>query len=164
MRKRWIVGVVVVSMFISACASTSALRSRNNEKRRVKDEANEFYNALRDKNPEKMWQLLSPFVKKENPKEGYVADVEGILKAVTDLDYSNLTVVYMSKKLAVTQVYIQFRFHEEDKVSNIDECARAIWLRFPEGWRVQEYGLSCSYMYMPDKKRIKFLTKNVPDL
>lgn len=164
MRNRLFVGIVMLFAVAPACASRQTLlnyNSRDFQKIMLRDEANEFYNALRDKKPEKMWQLLSPFVKKENQKEDYVADVKLILSAVTDLDYSNLTVVYMSKRLAVTQIGLYLKYQEGDKEVHYVICERAIWLRFPEGWRIQEDGLSCSYM--PDKQRMKFLTKNVPD-
>ncbi|MDP3697847.1 MAG: hypothetical protein Q8R55_07640 [Candidatus Taylorbacteria bacterium] len=160
MRKRFVVGVVTVSILVSACASTSALRSRNDEKRRVQDEANEFYSAWRDHNGQKIWQLSSPFFKKENQEKEYVKNLEQFLTLVTDLDYSNFSVVYMSKKLAVTQADISLRLQEGNREENVNVCERIIWLRFPEGWRFQEPSLLCTYM--PDKQRIEFLTKNLP--
>lgn len=158
MRKRWVVGICVFFMLASACASTSTLRTRNHEQTRLRDKVNEFYNALRDKNSEKIWQLSSPFFKKENRKEEYIANSDLFLRHMTDFDYRNLTVVYMSKKLAVTQADIFVTFQRE---GNFKDCERIVWLRFPEGWRFQEPNRFCSYM--PDKERIEFLTKNVPD-
>lgn len=161
MRKKRAVGIVVFSMFVSACASTSTLKPRTDERRMVRDVANEFYNALDDKNIDKIWQLSSPFMKKDNPKDEYVRDVTLALTHMTSFNYSNLTVIYLDKKLAVTQADILIKFQEYGKENSMKICERIIWLRFSEGWRFQEPNLICSYM--PDEKRIEFLTKNIPD-
>lgn len=157
-KKDWVVGIFIFSMLASACVSTSTLRTINYEQMRLQDEVYEFYNAWRDKNSEKIWQLSSPFIKKENRKEEYIADADLFLKPMTNFSYSNLIVVYISKKLAVTQMNMSTTFKGE---SNFDDCERIVWLRFPEGWRFQEFNGDCSYM--PDDKRMESLTKNVPD-
>lgn len=161
MRKTWVLGVVVFSILMSACASTSALKPRTDERRMVQSAVKEFYNAWTDKNVEKIWQLSSPFLKKDNRKEDYVANVKLYAEWWTGHDYRNIAVVYISKKLAVTQADVRIKFQEYGKEKNVKICERIIWLRFPEGWRFQEPNRICSYM--PDEERIEFLTKNIPD-
>lgn len=158
MGKRWAVGIFMFSILASARASTSTLRIKSHEQVRLQDEAHEFYNAWRDQNAEKIWQLSSPFLKKYIRKEEYIANIDLFFRHMTDFGFRNLKVVYMSKKLAVTQADIYITFQGE---GNFNGCERMIWLRFPEGWRFQEPNFICSYM--PDEKRIEFLTKNIPD-
>jgi len=158
MRNRFVAAVAAVSIFVSACASTSALRSRNDEKRRVQDQANEFYIAWQEENVEKLWQLASPFLQKEQPsKARWVENIGRLFKATELLDYSDLTTVYIDEKLAVTQVNLSVMLSQGE----IKSCDRTIWLRFPEGWLFYEAGLLCTYM--PDKGRRRFLTRNLPD-
>ncbi len=151
-----VVGLILASF--NACASTSTLKPRNYEQVRLQDEANEFYNAWRDKNSEKIWQLSSPFFKEANDsKEEWIKYSDRFLRSMDFLDYSNLKVIYLERKLAVTQADISLTLKKE---GNFSTCERIIWLRFPEGWRFEEPSHSCDYM--PDADRIKTLTQKIP--
>lgn len=149
-----VVGLIFASF--SACASTSTLKPRNYEQITLQDESDEFYNAWRDKNSEKIWRLSSPFFKETNEKEEWVKYSDRFLKSMDFLDYSNFKIVYLVRKLAVTQADISLILKE----GNFITCERIIWLRFPEGWRWVEMGRTCDYM--PNEDEIKSLTQKIP--
>ena len=162
MKNLGVIGVAVFSILTSACATTSSLRTISHEQIRLQDETHEFYKAWLDKNSEKIWQLSSPFIKNENRKEEYTANIDLFLRHMIYFSYHSVKVVYMSKKLAVTQAVVGFTFQDEVLKEHIfSQCERIVWLRFPEGWRFDEPNRVCTYM--PDKDRIEFLTKNIPD-
>ena len=154
-----IIRVVITLLLLinlTACASLGFGNSKT-EFDRLEKRANDFYHYIKVRDVENIYNLLTPWVKAENPKDEYIGNVEAFLSHVHEYRYDYPTVVLLKDKIAITQANYNLVL-DSFEVSN---CERTVWLRFPGGWYIQEPSLRCDYM--PDEERIKFLTKNLPE-
>ena len=152
-------------MFASSSSCVIHLTEKTTEDYQVLIQARNFNEACYEKNYSRIWDLASPWLRRElgesgGTRESYVYELDRFFQGSKITHFVGPQLMIFGEKYAVTQAEITLNFREENKREvRLTICERTLWLKFSEGWYWHKANLHCAYS--PTKDEIKHLTRNL---
>lgn len=144
MRRTTALVILVLSVFTIYCGWARNHKD-NGESQKVLENTRTLNLAVKSKDFVKVWELSSPWVKEDNPKNEYVEYFSGSLEDVDFTKIEEPTLVVMGDKYAVTQTFYTIKVRSASKViPESSDCQRTLWLKFLDDWYWEEAGLPCN--------------------
>ena len=146
----FLVMISVVANIFTSCASVTTNKQQKSE---VLERAKKLDFAINSIDGAIVWEMSSPVIKENNPKNEYVRIFSFVSQGISYIN-SKPTLVVQGKKYAVTQNQVTFTFFKGDKKeTSRTTCMRTIWFKYPDNWYWDSMGRTCDYM--PSDEDIK---------